>query len=83
VGWRFRKSIRIVPGVRLNLGKKGASVSVGRRGITHTIGGRGSRTTLGIPGTGVSYSISHKRPRSAVPWVIVLIAIVVLYLLAR
>ena len=59
MGWRFRKSIRIIPGVRVNLGKKGASVSLGGRGLTHTVGPKGSRTTVGIPGTGISYSTSR------------------------
>lgn len=29
MGWRFRKRIKIAPGVRVNLGKRGASVSAG------------------------------------------------------
>ena len=39
---RFRKSIKIAPGVRVNLGKKGASVSVGARGASVNIGKRGT-----------------------------------------
>lgn len=54
--FRFRRGIKLFPGVRLNLGKKGASVSLGIRGATHTVGPRGSRTTVGIPGTGLSYT---------------------------
>jgi hypothetical protein len=33
MAWSFRKSIKLAPGVRLNLGKRGAGVSVGRRGL--------------------------------------------------
>ena len=53
---RIRKSIKIIPGVRLNLGKKGASVSVGGRGATVNISKKGTRTTVGIPGSGISHS---------------------------
>jgi hypothetical protein len=64
MGLRFRKSVRIIPGVRLNLGLRGASVSVGGHGVTYNIGAKGSRVTLGLPGTGVSYSqtIPHQHP---------------------
>lgn len=60
MGFRFRKSIKLLPGVRVNLGTKGASLSVGRRGATVNIGKTGVRTTVGLPGTGLSYS-SHRR----------------------
>jgi hypothetical protein len=56
---RFRRSIRIIPGVRLNLNKKGVSVTAGVRGAHYTIGRLGTRTTFGIPGTGLSYT-DHK-----------------------
>lgn len=33
MGWRFRKSIKILPGIKINIGKDGfSSVSVGTRG---------------------------------------------------
>jgi hypothetical protein len=57
--FRFRKSLRLAPGLRVNLSKGGASVSVGGKGFTLNLGKRGARTTVGIPGTGVSYSQSH------------------------
>src|SRR5689334_25257907 len=53
---RFRRSLRIFPGLRLNASKSGISASVGRRGAWFTIGPRGTRTTIGIPGTGISYT---------------------------
>ena len=56
MGWRFRKSKKIAPGVRLNIGKRGASVSFGHRGARLTVGRRGTRVAVGIPGTGISYS---------------------------
>jgi uncharacterized protein DUF4236 len=56
MGFRFRKSIKILPGIRLNVGKKGInSVSVGGRGATTNIGKHGTHTTYSIPGTGISY----------------------------
>ncbi len=56
MGFRFRKSIGLIPGVKLNLSKSGPSVSVGGKGLTYNIGRKGSRTTIGLPGTGLSYS---------------------------
>lgn len=56
MGWRFRKSVKIVPGVRLNIGKRGASLSVGVKGATVNFSSKGTRYSLGIPGTGISYS---------------------------
>ena len=60
MGLRFRRSVKIMPGVRVNLGKKGASVSVGRRGANVTMGKNGVRTTVGLPGTGLSYTKLHR-----------------------
>jgi hypothetical protein len=56
MGFRFRKTINILPGVRLNVSKSGVSTSVGRPGATVNFGRRGTRATVGLPGTGVSYS---------------------------
>lgn len=57
MGFRFRKSIKLAPGVRLNVSKKGiSSVSIGRSGARVNIGKKGTRSTLGIPKTGLSYS---------------------------
>ena len=54
--FRFRKNIRLVPGLRLNLSKSGASLSVGGKGLTYNIGRKGTRATVGLPGSGLSYS---------------------------
>jgi hypothetical protein len=57
-GVRFRKSISILPGVKINLSKTGVSTSVGGKGATVNVGTQGQRTiTLGIPGTGLSYRV--------------------------
>ena len=57
MGFRFRKSIKLFPGFRINISKKGvSSVSIGQRGATLNVGEHGTRATVGIPGTGISYS---------------------------
>lgn len=64
MGFRFRRSIKILPGVRWNISKKGSSFSFGGRGLTYNVSKRGTRTTVGIPGTGISYSTSSKSKAS-------------------
>jgi len=56
VGFRFRKSIKIVPGIRLNLSRSGPSLSLGSKGLHYNIGSKGTRATVGLPGTGLSWS---------------------------
>ena len=52
---RFRKSIKIMPGVRLSLSKGGVSTSFGTTGARMTLGSDGKvRGTVGIPGSGLS-----------------------------
>jgi hypothetical protein len=73
MGFRFRQSIRILPGLRLNIGKRGMSTSVGGRGHWITFGGKRAPTvTLGVPGTGLRYTQqlgnhAHVDPTAAVP----------------
>lgn len=55
MGFRFQKRISLLPGVRINLSKSGASASVGPRGADVNIGPHGVTTNAGIPGTGLSY----------------------------
>ncbi|MBJ9984430.1 DUF4236 domain-containing protein [Acinetobacter sp. S40] len=57
MGFNFRKSIKIMPGVKLNITHKGVgSVSVGKNGARVSVGKKGVRTTAGLPGTGLSYT---------------------------
>ena len=72
MGWRFRKSIKILPGIKVNIGKDGfSSVSVGTRGAHLTMGKNGTTVSAGIPGTGLSptssgsISLSDKIPSNA------------------
>lgn len=60
MGFRFQRRIKIMPGVTLNVGKRGVSTSIGRRGAHITFGQNGVRTTVGIPGTGLSYTSLSK-----------------------
>lgn len=56
MGFRFRKSYKIAPGVKVNVGKKSGSISLGTKGARHTISTTGRKTTsVGIPGTGIGY----------------------------
>ena len=71
---RLQRRIGIVPGVRLNISKSGASVSIGERGARVTLG-KVPRFTVGLPGTGISYTetMPHGRgqaPRGAVAFVV-------------
>jgi Protein of unknown function (DUF4236) len=53
MGLRFRKSIRLAPGIRMNLSGSGLSCSIGPRGASVTVGKRGTYVNAGIPGTGL------------------------------
>jgi hypothetical protein len=87
---RFRRSVRVLPGIRLNIGKRGVSTTIGGRGAHITLRpGHSPRATVGVPGTGVSYteggqlrrpepeSVSDRpaRPRTSVDAVIALIVL--------
>ncbi|RWD94515.1 DUF4236 domain-containing protein [Mesorhizobium sp.] len=54
--FRFRRTVKIVPGLKLNVGKKSLSVRAGGRGFGLTSGTAGSRVSAGLPGTGLSYT---------------------------
>ena len=54
MGFRFRRSIRLAPGIRLNLSSRGLSATVGPRGASVNVGPRGTYANVGIPGTGLS-----------------------------
>ncbi len=65
MGFRFRRTIRIAPGIRVNLSRSGVSTSVGVRGAHVTLGHGRVRESLGVPGTGLSYTTTQSaRP----PW---------------
>ena len=70
MGFRFYRRIRLLPGVRLNLGSRSASVSVGQRGSWLTFGRRRRSASVGLPGTGLRYT-------SGARWVLWLVAAVI------
>jgi hypothetical protein len=55
MGFGFRKSIKILPGVRVNVSRSGISTSIGGQGASVNIGKRGTSLSAGVPGTGLSY----------------------------
>jgi hypothetical protein len=55
MGFRFRRILSIIPGLRVNLSKSGASLSIGRPGATVNLNEQGARLTVGVPGSGMSY----------------------------
>lgn len=66
MGFRFRKSIKIAPGVKLNLNKKSVGVTAGVKGAHYTVNSKGKKTaTVGIPGTGISFSESTSTKKKA------------------
>lgn len=66
MGFKVRKSFKIAPGVKLNVGNKSMGVSIGGKGLRYSINTRtGSRATVGIPGTGISYSTTSRKYTSS------------------
>lgn len=67
MGFRFRKSINLGKGVRINFNKKSAGISFGTKGARYSVNSNGRRTaSVGIPGTGLYYTktsggSSHKK----------------------
>lgn len=53
MAFRFRRRIKVAPGVHLNLGKNGVSTSIGTRGASITMGSKGTYLNTSIPGTGL------------------------------
>lgn len=57
MGLSFRKSITILPGVKVNVSKSGLSLSAGIGGLHGSINTKGQvRGTASLPGTGVRYT---------------------------
>lgn len=59
MGFRFRKSFKIAPGVKVNIGKKSVGMSVGgKHGGVSFNSKTGTKVRTSIPGSGLSYSTS-------------------------
>ena len=66
MGWRFRKYITILPGVRLNISKSGISFTFGTKGASVNVAKDGAYLNTSIPGTGLYnrqkiYSVKGKK----------------------
>ncbi|WP_261387858.1 DUF4236 domain-containing protein [Chitinophaga pinensis] len=74
MAWSYRKRIKIIPGVHLNISRKGISTTIGVRGASLNIGPNGTYLNTSIPGLGIynrqrlspAPGQSH-RPESHVP----------------
>lgn len=55
MSFRFKRRIRLFPGVYFNIGKTGVSMTIGPRGANINIGKGGTYLNTGIPGTGLSW----------------------------
>jgi len=54
-GLRIRKSLKVLPGLRINFSKTGTSLSIGPQGARINTGPRGTFLNLDLPGTGIAY----------------------------
>lgn len=64
MGLRFRKSINLGNGTRLNINKRSVGVSVGTKGVRYSVNSDGRRTTsIGIPGTGLYWTNSSSKKK--------------------
>ena len=53
MAWKYRKRIKIAPGVTINVSRKGVSTTIGPKGASVNIGENGTYLNTGIPGTGI------------------------------
>lgn len=83
MGFRFRRRVRVLPGLWINISKTGPlSLSAGVRGITANFGRKGTRLTGGLHGTGLSYR-TKLRPYAWWALALVVGVVVLLFLLAN
>lgn len=88
---RFRRSVKVAPGVKVNLNKKSVSVTAGTKGAHYSVSSSGRKTSsVGIPGTGVSFvdssggkkssqsEVHAEPPRFAKGWYIVELILAIL-----
>lgn len=52
MSWRFRKTFKVLPGVKLNLTARGLSATIGAAPFSVNVGPRGVYRNISIPGTG-------------------------------
>jgi hypothetical protein len=85
---RFRKSFGLGKGMRLNVGRKSASVRIGGKNLGYTMGTAGRTVSGSIPGTGLGLTHRMRSGKSPSPiWIgagiisLIVAAIVVLNLI--
>lgn len=59
MGFRFYRRKQLLPGLRMNLSRRGPSLTFGVRGAHVTVGKRGVSRSVGIPGTGMFWTSRH------------------------
>jgi hypothetical protein len=62
MGFRMRKSIKVAPGVRVNVSKRGVGASVGGKGARYSVHSSGRRTVSA--GSGVIPGVYYQKSRS-------------------
>jgi hypothetical protein len=51
MSWGYRKRVKLLPGINLNIGRRGVGVSGGKRGARVSANSRGGRSlSLGLKG---------------------------------
>lgn len=81
MGFRFRQRIKILPGVYINLGKKGINSTSVRTGwFTSNINKDGVKNTIGAHGTGLSYETKRSKVSGKITWTCIIV-IFILYLI--
>lgn len=61
---RFRRSVKIAPGLRVNFTHRGVSARIGPRGLGYTVNSSGRQhVSAGIPGSGIHMSKQIKPAR--------------------
>lgn len=72
MGWRYKRSVKLLSGLRMNVGSRGVtSFSVGGCGVTVNLSKRGTKSTYSLPGTGISYQTQTTRPHTVKPSVLI------------
>lgn len=65
---RFRKRVRIAPGISINITQKGiTSATVGPRGANVNVGKKGAYLNAGLPGTGIYSRTQIAAAKKAAP----------------
>lgn len=69
MAWKFRRRVKIIPGVHLNFSKSGISTSIGVKGVGMTFGSSGTYLNTSIPGLGIynREKLSNKPERPPLP----------------